>query len=118
MRGLVLISIAALTGCSKGSTVSQFYDLPIAEVNERVPKQVRVCWGLQAAHMKGFAEAGLERDIADTCERSARQNDISKGCRAYGEVAALYGKTAEKGANLSALADRSDEAFASCVDNP
>lgn len=115
MRTVVLILIAALAGCSKGPTVLELYDLPAVEVNDRVPKQVHVCWGLQAAHMQGLAEAGLEQDIAATCERSAGADGITSDCRSYAIVAARYGRAAAKGMELSQLSAQSDEAFAACV---
>jgi hypothetical protein len=115
MRTLVLAATAMVAGCSDSPDILETYQMPVAEAADRVPKLVSVCWGLQAGHIAGAREAGLERDIADTCERTSREHDLSDACRAYAASAARYGRAAGEGLDLAKLVTQSNDAFASCV---
>ncbi|HEU5067088.1 MAG TPA: hypothetical protein VFT61_02740 [Sphingomicrobium sp.] len=110
-----MAGMLVLTGCSDGPNILEVYEMSATEAADRVPKLVHVCWALEAGHMSGAREAGLEQDIADTCERSSREVSLSDECRAYARIAARYGRAAVGGKGLAELVSESDEAFASCA---
>jgi len=115
MRILFFAPMLMLAGCNDGPSILEVYEMPVTEAADRVPKLVSVCWGLQAGHMSGTREAGLEQDIADTCGRASREDELSDECRAYAATAARYGRAAVEGLDLTKLVSESDDAFASCA---
>lgn len=115
MRILIFASMLMVAACNDGPSILEVYEQPLAEAAGRVPRLVSVCWGLQAGHMSGARESGLEQDMADTCTRASHEADLSAECRAYAATAGRYGRAAGEGLDLRQLAAESDKAFASCA---
>jgi hypothetical protein len=115
MRGFLVFGAFCLAACDKGPDILEVYNMPVAEAANLVPRGLSVCWGLQAGHMDGLRESGLEADIVRSCEQSTRVRDLSDDCRKYAQVAADYGRAALGGQDLDDATDESDAAFSQCV---
>jgi hypothetical protein len=96
--------VLATTGCDAGEakapvTVRSLGDVPIAELEGRMPKPALLCFGLHYALEAGqVSEEGREaaaRDLQATCARSAAL--LEGGCARYAEKASALGASMADG---------------------
>lgn len=115
MRRFLVFSVLFLTACDKGPGILEVYNMPVTEAANYVPRAISVCWGLQAGHMDGLRESGLEDDIVRSCEQATRVSDLSDNCRKYAQEAADYGRAALTGKGLVEASEEADASFSECV---
>jgi hypothetical protein len=109
--------VLAMTGCDAGAakapvTVRSLGDVPIAELEGRMPKPALLCFGLHYALVTGQVSEedrqAAARDLQTTCARSTAL--LQGGCARYAESASALGAAKAEGRPERSAAEATAEA--------